>query len=88
MSLIPQFHSVPAQADHRQGRGASRRSRDCLPRRNVVEEGRSRRLKTPDPFLHSTDRCSHVAVRRLPGNARCLQRQRLASITGAAIIEN
>jgi len=26
MSLIPQLHSVPAQADHRQGRDASHRS--------------------------------------------------------------
>ena len=39
--------SVPTQTDHRQGRDASRRNGDCLPRRNVVEEGRSRRLNTP-----------------------------------------
>jgi hypothetical protein len=45
MSLIPKFHSVPAQADHRQGRDASRRSGDCLPRRSVVEEGRSQSLE-------------------------------------------
>ena len=57
---------------------------DRLPRRRVAEEGRSRRLRTPDPFLRSTDRCSHVAVRRLPGNARRLQRQTLASTHGAA----
>ena len=37
--------SVPAQADHRQGRDAARRNAgDCLPRRNVVEESRSRWL--------------------------------------------
>jgi len=35
MSLIPQFHSVPAQADHRQGRDTYRRSRYRLPRRSV-----------------------------------------------------
>ena len=33
--------------------------------------------------LSSTDRCSHVAVRRLPGNARLLQRLTLASTPGA-----
>ena len=38
--------SVPAEADHRQGRDASRRNGDCLPRCSLVEEGRSRRLIT------------------------------------------
>jgi hypothetical protein len=56
MSLIPQFHSVPAQADRRQSRDASRgNAGDCLPRRSGVEEGRSRRLKMP---WHRSGFCS------------------------------
>src|SRR5439155_27322913 len=73
-TVVRRAQSVPAHHDHRQALDTARRSRSR----------RSRRLRTPDPFLRLTDRCSHVAVRRLPGNARRLQRQTLASTPGAA----
>jgi hypothetical protein len=54
MSLIPQFHSVSAQADHGQSRDAPHRGGYC----------RAGRLKSRELFFCSIVHCSHVAVRR------------------------
>ena len=51
------------QTDHRQGRDASRRSGDCLPRRRVAEEGRSRRLNGGNGFSEIEGKAARVAAR-------------------------